>query len=167
MRIRAGVAADALRRRPSGRPGVDSDSMRVAGRPFGILILAVLGVAGGLWAFAGLTGFHDVPEFSIRTASVPEGLVRVAVALWATVTMVAAVLLLALDRWGWILAMLAAGLGLLASLWSWGLGHPEPVRLLILVVTAFYLNGREVRELLLGTSGQVSVVPPASPESGR
>ncbi len=141
--------------------------MRVAGRPFGILVLAVLGIAGGLWAIAGLTGLHDVPEFSIRTASVPEGVVRVVIALWAAMTVAAALLLLALHRWGWILAMLAAGMGLLASLWAWALGHPEPVRLLILVVTAFYLNGREVRELLLKMPGRAPVVPLAPAEDGR
>lgn len=141
--------------------------MRIAGRPFGIIVLAGLGIVGGLWALAGLAGMHDVPEFSVRTASMPEELVRVAIAAWAGATLVAAVLLLAIRRWGWILAMLTTGVGLLATLWSWMLGHPEPVRLLILVVSAFYLNGRQVRDLLLGTPAPASVVPLAPEEAGR
>lgn len=140
--------------------------MRIAGRPFGIIALAVLAVAGGLWALAGVAGLRPVPEFSIRGLEIAPELVRAIVAGWGAMLVAAAVLLLALHRLGWELAMLGTGLGLLAALWSWGLGSPEPIRLALLVVSAFYLNGREVRELLLPATERASVVPLAPPEGG-
>ncbi len=41
------------------------------------------------------------------------------------------------------------------------------LRLALLVVSAFYLNGREVRDLLLPTTEAVDVVPLAPPEGGH
>jgi ribosomal protein L12E/L44/L45/RPP1/RPP2 len=63
--------------------------------------------------------------------------------------------------------MLATGLGLLGALWQWWIGNLEPVRMLILVATAFYLNARDVRELLLSTAERVAAIPLAPPEGGR
>ena len=141
--------------------------MRIAGRPFGILALAVLAVAGGLWALTGVTGLRPVPEFSLRGIELAPELVRVIVAGWAAMLLAGALLLVALHRWGWVLLMLATGLGLLAALWQWQLGNPEPIRLALLVVTAFYLNGQSVRDLLLRQVDRAGVVPLAPPESGR
>jgi ribosomal protein L12E/L44/L45/RPP1/RPP2 len=63
--------------------------------------------------------------------------------------------------------MLSTGLGLFGALWQWWIGNLEPVRMAILVLTAFYLNGREVRELLLGTEERMTAVPLAPPEGGH
>ena len=57
--------------------------MRIAGRPFGILALAVLAVAGGLWALSGVAGLRAVPEFSLKGIELPAELVRVVIAGWA------------------------------------------------------------------------------------
>jgi len=141
--------------------------MRIAGRPFGILVLAVLAVAGALWGLAGVAGLRAVPEFSLKGIDLAPELVRVIIAGWAAMLIVGAVLLLALHRWGWVLLMLGTGLGLLASLWQWWLGNPEAIRLVILVVTAFYLNGRAVRDLLLRPVERAAVVPLAPQEGGR
>jgi hypothetical protein len=140
--------------------------MRIAGRPFGILALAVLAVAGGLWALAGVAGLHELRDFSLKGLDISPEVVRVVTAGWAAALLVGAVLLLALHRWGWVLLMLATGLGLLGSLWQWWLGSPEPMRLALLVVTAFYLNGREVRDLLLRPVERAAVVPLAPQEGG-
>ncbi len=141
--------------------------MRIAGRPFGILALAVLAVTGSLWALAGVAGLRAVPEFSLRGIELAPELVRAIIAGWAVMLLVGAVLLVALHRWGWVLLMLATGLGLLASLWQWQLGSSEPIRLALLVVTAFYLNGHSVRDLLLRQVDRAGVVPLAPPEGGR
>ena len=119
--------------------------MRIAGRPFGIVALAVLAVAGGLWALTGVAGLRPVPEFALKGLEIPEELVRVIVAGWVVMLLAGAFLLLALHRWGWVLLMLGTGLGLMASLWQWWMGNPEPIRLALLVVTAFYLNAGEGR----------------------
>jgi hypothetical protein len=141
--------------------------MRVAGRPFAILVLAVLAVAGGLWALSGVAGLRPVPEFSIKGIEIAPELVRAVIAVWSVMLLTGAVLLLFLHRWGWVLLMLGTGLGLLAALWQWFLGSPEPIRLALLVVTAFYLNGRQARDLLMGTENRSGVVPLAPPEGGR
>jgi hypothetical protein len=140
--------------------------MRIAGRPFAIIALAALAAAGGLWALAGVAGFHDLPELSIRGADVPAEVVRALTVAWAVMALAAAPLLLALHRWGWELAMLTTGIGLLVALWSWWLGVHEPVRLVLLVITAFYLNGREVRGLLRSATDRASAAPLAPPEGG-
>ena len=92
---------------------------------------------------------------------------QAAAAGWAAMLLASAVLLLALHRWGWTVLMLATGLGLCGALWQWWIGNLEPVRMLILVATAFYLNGREVRDLLLRTVDRAAAVPLAPPEGGR
>jgi len=141
--------------------------MRIAGRPFGILVLVVLAVAGGVWALTGVADLRPVPEFSLKGVEVAPELVRIVIAGWAAMLIAGAVLLLALHRWGWVLLMLATGLGLLAALWQWWLGNPEPIRLGLLVVTAFYLNGRAARDVLLRPVERAGVVPLAPQEGGR
>jgi hypothetical protein len=141
--------------------------MRIAGRPFGILALAVLAVAGAVWALTGVAGLRAVPEFSLKGLDLAPELVRAVIAVWSAMLLAGALLLVALHRWGWVLLMLATGMGLLAALWQWGLGSPEPIRLALLVVTAFYLNGHSVRDLLLRQVERAGVVPLAPQEGGR
>jgi hypothetical protein len=141
--------------------------MRIAGRPFGILALALLAVVGALWALAGVAGLRAVPEFSLKGIELGPELVRAIVAGWSAMLLAGALLLVALHRWGWVLLMLATGMGLLAGLWQWWLGSPEPIRLALLVVTAFYLNGHSVRDLLLRQVERVGAVPLAPQEGGR
>jgi len=141
--------------------------MRIAGRPFGIIILAVLALAGGLWAMAGVAGLHGLREYTLKGIDVPADVVRLIVAAWAVALVAGALLLLSLHRWGWVLLMLATGGGLLGSLWQWWLGNPESIRLAILVVTAFYLNAHEVRDLLLRPAERAEVVPLAPQEEAR
>jgi hypothetical protein len=141
--------------------------MRIAGRPFGIVALVVLAVAGGLWAFAGVAGLHTVNDFSLKGVQIAPEVVRVVIAGWAVALLAGALLVLALHRWGWVLLMVATGLGLLGSLWQWWMGNPEPIRLALLVVTAFYLNGHQVRDLFFRSVERAGVVPLAPQEGGR
>jgi hypothetical protein len=141
--------------------------MRIAGRPFGILVLAALAVAAALWALAGVAGLRAVPEFSLKGIELAPELVRAIIAGWSVMLLAGALLIVALHRWGWVLLMLATGMGLLAALWQWALGGPEPIRLALLVVTAFYLNGHAVRDLLPRQVERAGVVPLAPQEGGR
>jgi hypothetical protein len=140
--------------------------MRVAGRPFGLVALVLLAVAGGLWALAGVAGLHALNDFSLKGLEIAPEVVRAVVAGWAVTLLAGAVLLLAVHRWGWVLLMVATGLGLLGSLWQWWLGNPEPIRLALLVVTAFYLNGHQVRDLFFRSVDRAGVVPLAPQEEG-
>jgi hypothetical protein len=141
--------------------------MRIAGRPFAILALAALAIAGAAWALTGVAGLRAVPEFSLKGIELAPELVRAIIAGWAVMLLAGALLLVTLHRWGWVLLMLATGMGLLAALWQWWLGSPEPIRLALLVVTAFYLNGHSVRDLLLRPVERAGVVPLAPQEGGR
>ena len=141
--------------------------MRIVGRPFGIFALVVLAVAGGLWALAGVAGLHALNDFSLKGVQIAPEFVRVVIAGWGVALLVGALLLLALHRWGWVVLMVATGLGLLGSLWQWWLGSPEPIRLALLVVTAFYLNGHQVRDLFFRSVERAGVVPLAPQEGGR
>ena len=141
--------------------------MRIAGRPFGILVLVVLAAVGGLWALAAVAGLRPLDDYTIgATVGGPE-VARAVTGAWGAILILSAVLLLLLHRWGWELLMLATGLGLFGALWQWWIGNLEPVRMAVLVLTAFYLNGRELRDLLLGTPERAAVVPLAPPEGGQ
>jgi hypothetical protein len=142
-------------------------TVRVAHRPFGILVLAVLSLAAGLWALAAVAGLRQLDDYRIGQIQLPPEVPLAVTAAWGVLLLVAAVLLFVLNRWGWTILMLTTGLGLFGALWQWWIGNLEPVRLGLLVLTAFYLNGRETRDLLLGSRDQVAVVPLAPPEGGR
>jgi hypothetical protein len=138
----------------------------LAGRPFGLFALAALAVAGGLLALAGVAGLRPLGSYSVNDFVIAPEVVRVVTAAWAAMLLAAAVLLVALRRWGWELAMLATGIGLLGTLWLWWLGTEEPIRLALLVASAFYLNGRDVRELLAPDRERSWAAPLAPPEGG-
>ena len=141
--------------------------MRIAGRPFGVLVLAVLAAAGGLWAFAAVAGLRPLDDYNVGDISLaPEASAAVAAA-WGAMLLLSAVLLLLLHRWGWELLMISTGLGLFGALWQWWIGNLEPIRMAVLVMTAFYLNGRQVRDLLVGTAERSTAAPLAPPEGGR
>ncbi|MCU0479013.1 MAG: hypothetical protein MUE92_09790 [Chloroflexi bacterium] len=141
--------------------------MRMAGRPFGILVLAALAILSGLWSLAAAAGLRPLDDYTIGSTTLPSLFPQAGAAAWAAMLLASAVLLLALHRWGWTLLMLATGLGLFGALWQWWIGNLEPVRMLVLVATAFYLNAREVRELLLSTVERTTAIPLAPPEGGR
>lgn len=141
--------------------------MRIAGRPFGIFVLAALAALSGIWALAAVAGLRPLDEYRIGDAVLPAAVPLAVAAAWGVLLLASAGLLLALHRWGWTLLMLSTGIGLLGALWQWWVGNLEPVRLALLVITAFYLNAREVRELLLPTTTRVEAIPLAPPEGGR
>ena len=67
--------------------------------------------------------------------------------VWAVVTIIGVLGLLARTRWGWVLTMLLVGGGLVIDLYQYLIGQPTPVALAVHVATAFYLNQRSVRAM--------------------
>lgn len=111
---------------------------------FGIIVVAALRLvdAAGL-IFIGMgqrilpiVGFPD-----IGNPTITRGLDLT----FAALTILGVVGLLAGKSWGWVLTMALVGLGLLGEVIRYSLGVPDPAGLLILVVSAFYLNQRQVR----------------------
>ena len=138
-----------------------------AGRPFSIIALAVLAAAGGIWVLGAAAALRPVDHYPFGDIELSNSVARAVALVWGVVLLVSAVLIALLNRWGWVVLMIVTGIGLLAALWQWWIGNPEPVRLAIFVMTAFYLNAREVRDRLLATSGRAPAVPLAPPEGGR
>jgi hypothetical protein len=140
--------------------------MRIAGRPFGIFALALFALLGGLWTLAAALELRPLDVYRIGETVLDPIVPQAIAAVWGAMLVVAAVLLLLLHRWGWELLMISTGIGLFGALWQWWVGNLEPIRMALLVLTAFYLNGREVRELLLGVEQRATAVPLAPPEGG-
>jgi hypothetical protein len=130
-----------------------------AGRPFSIIALAVLAAAGGIWVLGAVAGLRPVDQYPFGSIKLGDDVARAIALVWGVVLLISAILIALLNRWGWAVLMVVTGIGLLAALWQWWIGNPEPVRLAIFVVTAFYLNAREVRDLLLTPTGRAGSVP--------
>jgi hypothetical protein len=141
--------------------------MRIAGRPFGILALATFALLGGLWTLAAAAGLRPLDVYRVGETVVDPSVPQLVAGVWGVMLLGAAILLLLLHRWGWELLMISTGIGLLGALWQWWVGNLEPIRMALLVLTAFYLNGREVREILLGVQGRATAVPLAPREGGH
>jgi hypothetical protein len=76
-----------------------------------------------------------------------ERLILVVGLAWAAGALVGALGLLLRLRWGWVLTMVMVGIGLAVNLVRVAAGVPDFLELLLLVVTAFYLNQRAVRAI--------------------
>lgn len=112
--------------------------------PFGILVVAALRLvdAAGLIIVgldAGLLPFRGFPVLGNPDVT------RALEVTFAILTVIGVIGLLARKGWGWVLTMALVGLGLLGEVIRYSLGVPDPAGLLILVVSAFYLNQRQVR----------------------
>jgi hypothetical protein len=116
-------------------------------RPFGIIAVAALLL---LNAFGLLAAALELTRGQFAGPPLPwSELVayRSAELAMAVVTVAGAVGLLMLKRWGWILAMVIIGVGLVGDLLRVWYGNPTYLNMLLHVVAAFYLNGRSVRAL--------------------
>jgi len=139
--------------------------MRIAGRPFGIVALALLATLTGAWSLAAAAGLLPTDVYQVGSHLLPPEAPRIASAAWGALLLLSAFLLLLLRRRGWELLMIATGVGLFGAIWQWAIGNQEPVRMGLLVVTAFYLNGREVRHVFLGAAERTAPVPLAPQEA--
>lgn len=117
-------------------------------RPFGLYVVAALRLVHSVEL--ALIGF-GLGDIALRTLPVVEtddiSLLRIVYVASAALIAVGIVGLLAMRRWGWVLTMLLVGVGLFFELVQISRGHPDHFALLTLVISAFYLGQRSVREM--------------------
>lgn len=115
--------------------------------PFGLLVVAILRIAHAVLLFqVGLSGVGN-PRVGVPMLNADATLTRTADITLAVITIVGVIGLLAFQRWGWVVTVVLVGVGLLGDLIRVWVGVPDYISLAILVVTAFYLNGRAIRSL--------------------
>jgi hypothetical protein len=87
-------------------------------------------------------------------AELRTGVVLLVLGVLFVACLAAGVLLLRMERFGWTITMLIAGLGLATSVYLWWFqGNRLEFWLLVQIVTVFYLNQRQVRHAF-GISGR-------------
>ena len=115
--------------------------------PFGILVITVLRTFDAVTLVAIALGVRGLPVNGLAIfANSPELTMTLGLLLAAAI-IVGLVGLLAYQRWGWVLTMILVGLGLAHELYRVFIGQPDHLGLLLLVVSAFYLNQRSVRAM--------------------
>ena len=131
----------------------DSDSaapesaLRVGRWPVGVLIVAVLRIIDAVSMAAIGLGVKGLPVDALPILENSPILTQSIDIVIAVATIIGVFGLLAFRRWGWVLTMILVGFGLLAELIRVAIGQPDHVGLLLLVVSAFYLNQRSVRAM--------------------
>jgi hypothetical protein len=82
--------------------------------------------------------------------------------LVAAVLLVSALMLLAGRRTGWLLAMVITGISVAIDIIAFIAGTGSDIWMFLNIVTVFYLNQRDIRELVGVTLQPVIDVPPAT-----
>ena len=118
--------------------------------PFGILAVALLRVVDAAAIAAIAVGWRAFPMPWLPGPLTDPRLIAVVGLGWAGAAVAGVAGLLLLRRWGWVLTMVMVGVGLAFSLLRWAAGAPDDPELLLLVITAFYLNQRSTRALADG-----------------
>ncbi|HLA16208.1 MAG TPA: hypothetical protein VJZ72_04845 [Candidatus Limnocylindrales bacterium] len=135
----------------SGRRGT-----RLQHRPFGIVVLAVLFVVRALLLLLALTApslpelgpvrrFLTMPAAIVAAVRETPALGTVVLGL-AIVLVVAAILLWAGRRSGWVIGILTTGFFLVVDLYQASRGDVNTLWMALDVVVVFYLNQRDVRD---------------------
>lgn len=136
---------------------VEARPIGVAGRPLGLFLVAAIRLVHAVTMVAIATGQWQT-AVGAPLASLIGGtdVTRIVLLVVGALDVIAAVGLLALHRWGWVLSMALTGLALASELIARYNGYPDDVILLLNVVAAFYLNQRAVRQLVLGPEHSVN-----------
>jgi len=114
--------------------------------PFGLIVVVLLQLAAAAWILTGAAGLRPLEGTTIFADLFRSSqAVAVLFAVVAGLQAVAALLLLTRNRLAWLVIMLIMGASLVTGITSYFVGDPEPVRLFLYVVSAFYLNQRPVR----------------------
>jgi hypothetical protein len=96
-------------------------------------------------------GIGNIALRSIPVIESPDmSILRVVYVAIAAIITLGVLGLLAMRRWGWVLTMVLVGFGLFYELIQVSRGRPDDLALLTLVISAFYLGQRSVRELATG-----------------
>ena len=156
-------------------PTVDADR-----RPFGITAIVVLQLATAAWIASGIVGIRPLAPDSLAgqiSTTLPN--VEAIFGALTVILVVASVGLWFVHRWAWVASMLLTGFQLafmLVSIWQ---GGSDWVRLLLLTITALYLNQGSVLALFAdrrprhvplpieGPTSDIAASRPADPGSGR
>lgn len=115
--------------------------------PVGILVVAVLRIIDAVSLAAIGLGIQGMPTDGLPLLEDSPLLTQSLDIVLAAATIIGVIGLLAFRRWGWVLTMILVGLGLLGELIRVAIGEPDHLGLLLLVLSAFYLNQRSVRAM--------------------
>jgi hypothetical protein len=120
-------------------------------RPLGIWMIVILEITNGvIWLLDLLTG-TTLQDERLRDVVADGDVVRGTVLFWASLIILAAVLLWRLNRRGWVLMMLLVGVSLMSNLAIWW-QTPDRTNwgsMFLSILTVFYLNSASVRGLFL------------------
>lgn len=133
-----------------------------------MILLTLLWLVYAGMALLLLLGAQGLPPAGIIRPFVVFGWLEPAAAVLGVVSLIIAVSIWFLRPFAWVLAMVAAGLGLAFDILGWMNGRPAYVSLLFGVVIAFYLNQSAVRRRFrVGLEEEVPSVTLADGERGE
>jgi hypothetical protein len=136
---------------PAGRPRMPFTLLMLASLLCLKAVLLVTAVAGssldGLRPVLGLVSIPSVVSFVRTTPAATTGLLAVAALLVAS-----AVGLLLGRRTGWLLAMVMTGLFVAVDIYAYLNGGANDLWMALNIITVFYLNQRDVREIVGATT---------------
>lgn len=125
----------------------DADAVQRPPVPLGLWVISALLVLGGVVFLLAVLGIRQ-PELTGGMLGIERSLEgRIGVGVFGAAMITAGVGMLLRVRSAWGLAMFLVMIGLAVNLFSYFSGDPNLLRLLIFVITAFYLNQRAVREV--------------------
>lgn len=117
------------------------------GLPLGVYLLAALRLLDAAFFAAAVTGDRPLVFDELLASRLGgEEVLHAIYAIVAVLSVLAAIGLLIGHRWGWAGTMLLTGFGLLITIYAYVAGAGSDLRLILLVVSALYLNQRVVRE---------------------
>jgi hypothetical protein len=110
------------------------------------VLLALIQVFEAGWLIAALSGVRIAAQSGLPVNLIALGQPgEAAIIAVATVRIAAALGLFTRHRAAWVMVMLVTGAGLASTLAGYLIGRPDDIRLLLDVVSAFYLNQPGVR----------------------
>jgi hypothetical protein len=116
-------------------------------RPLGIVVIVVFELFNAItFLLAVNTTIPGLGESGLSQLSQLGNVGNAVANIVGLIAIVAAVGLWLLGRRAWVLTMVLVGLALTFGLYSWWLGEPNYMRLLLNAVMALYLNQSAVRE---------------------
>jgi hypothetical protein len=116
-------------------------------RPLGIVVIVVFELINAASFLLGANGIvPSLGESGLNRLSEMGEPGRFAADLIGVLAIVAAIGLWLLSRRAWVLTMVLVGVALVFGLYSWWLGEPNHLRLLLNAIMALYLNQSAVRE---------------------
>jgi hypothetical protein len=113
---------------------------------FGIVVVAALRLFDAVGLIFITLGLGQLPLTGFPILG-DEGVTYWLNLFYAGLIITGVIGLLARQGWGWVLTMVLVGVGLVGELIRVAIGIPDYLGLLLLVISAFYLNQRSVRAM--------------------